>query len=121
MVFVAYEGFELLSYDYPERRGVPAEAIIWLALAGGAVSLLPCITELVAFGSFAFLGVFGLVNLMHVRHSARALRDRALGVAATAACATAALLLVVELARPDRVALGLIAPVLPPDAGEPGG
>lgn len=79
---------------------------------------------------------------MHVRHSARALRDRALGVAATAACAMAALLLVVELARPDRVALGLIAvcalgvvaarvgntrrrgpvaQVLPPDAGEPGG
>ena len=92
-----------------QRRGVPAEAIIWLAVAGGVVSLLPGITELVAFGSLTFLTVFGLVNLMHARHSARPGADRALALAAAAACALASVLLVVELARTDRPALAIIA------------
>lgn len=92
-----------------ERRGVPAEAIIWLAAAGGAVSLLPGITELVAFGSLSFLTVFGLVNLMHARHTARPGADRALALIAAAGCALAGALLLYELARSDRLALAMIA------------
>lgn len=91
------------------RRAVPAEAIIWLAVAGGAASLLPGITELVAFGSLTFLTVFGLVNLMHARHSGRPGSDRLLAVSAAVACATAAALLIFELARSDRMALVVIA------------
>ena len=92
-----------------QRRGVPAEAIIWLAAAGGAASLLPGITELVAFGSLAFLTVFGLVNLMHARHTARPGADRALALAAAAGCALAAALLLYDLARSDRLALATVA------------
>ncbi len=90
-----------------QRRGVPAEAIIWLAVAGGVASLVPGITELVAFGSLAFLTVFALVNLMHARHTARSALDRGLALAGAAACALAAVLLLIELARSDRAALGL--------------
>ena len=91
-----------------QRRGVPAEAIIWLAVAGGVASLLPGITELVAFGSLAFLTVFGLVNLMHARHTARPGLDRSLAVAGAAGCALASALLLFDLARSDRLALAMI-------------
>ncbi len=91
-----------------QRRGVPAEAIIWLAVAGGVASLLPGITELVAFGSLAFLTVFGLVNLMHARHTARSVLDRSLAVAGATGCALASALLLFELARSDRPALAMI-------------
>lgn len=92
-----------------ERRGVPAEAVIWLGAAGAAVSLLPGITELVAFGSFTFLAVFALVNAMHARHAARSRLDRALGVTGAVACVVALALLVGELARTDRSGLAIIA------------
>ncbi len=91
-----------------QRRGVPAEAIIWLSAAGGAVSLLPGITELVAFGSLAFLTVFVLVNLMHARHSARPGLDRILALIAAVGCALADALLLYYLARSDRPALAMI-------------
>ena len=40
------------------------------AIFGAGFSLLPGITEVVSFGSLTFLLVFGLVNLLHARHTA---------------------------------------------------
>ncbi len=109
LVHTVSEAGEMPSRLARERRAVPAEATIWLAAAGAAASMLPGITELVAFGSLTFLAVFGLVNLMHARHSARPGRDRVVALAAAAACTLAAALLVFELARSDRPALAMIA------------
>ncbi len=88
-----------------QRRDVPAVAIIWLAAAGVSRRLLPAITELVAFGSLAFLVVFGMVNLMHAHHTARPGLDRALALIAATGCALAGAFLIYYLARVDRLAL----------------
>jgi len=61
-----------------ERDGLPATAIVTIALLGGAFALLPGIVEVVAFGSFTFLLLFALVNLLHARHTAAAGWDRGL-------------------------------------------
>ncbi len=92
-----------------ERRGLPAAAVAWIALAGAAFSLLPGITEVVAFGSLTFLLVFGLVNLLHARHTARPGWDRGLARLGAAACFAAACALLYELVRHDAAGLALIA------------
>jgi amino acid transporter len=91
-----------------ERRGLPAGAVIWLALLGAAFSLLPGITEIVSFGSLTFLLVFGLINLMHARHTATPGWDRGLALLGGAACFAAAAALLYYLARSDRAGLALI-------------
>ncbi len=92
-----------------ERGQVPAAAIVWLALLGAAFSLLPGITELVSFGSLTFLLVFGLINLLHGRHTARPGWDRGLAYTGAAACLLAAGGLLYYLARWDPAGLALIA------------
>ncbi|MGA8744613.1 MAG: APC family permease [Solirubrobacterales bacterium] len=91
-----------------ERRGLPASAVIWLALLGAVFSLLPGITEIVSFGSLTFLLVFGLINLMHARHTATPGWDRGLAYLGGAACFAAAAGLLYYLARSDRAGLALI-------------
>ena len=91
-----------------ERRGLPAVAVVSIALLGGAFSLLPGIVEVVAFGSLTFLLVFGLVNFLHARHTARPGWDRGLADLGGAACFAAAAGLLFELARSDWPALVLI-------------
>ena len=91
-----------------EHRGLPAAAILWLAFAGAAFSLLPGITEIVSFGSLTFLLVFGLINLLHARHTAEAGLDRLVAYAGAVACIAAAGGLLYYLARSDRSALALI-------------
>jgi len=92
-----------------ERLGLPALAVVWIAILGGAFSLLPGIAEVVSFGSLTFLLVFGLVNLLHARHTAEPGWDRRLAHLGAAACFAAAAALLFELARSDRPALALIA------------
>jgi amino acid transporter len=91
-----------------ERGGLPAAALVWIALLGAGFSLLPGITEVVAFGSLTFLLVFGLVNLMHARHTASPGLDRALAYIGGAVCFAAAAGLLYELTRSDRPALALV-------------
>ncbi len=92
-----------------EHGGLPVGAVVWLALFGAAFSLLPGVAEIVSFGSLTFLLVFGLVNLMHARHTARPGWDRGLAYLGGVACYTASGGLLYYLARSDRLALGLIA------------
>ena len=66
------------------------------------------ISEVVSFGSLTFLLVFGLVNLLHARHTAAPGWDRGLAWLGGAACFVAAGALLFELARSDRPALALI-------------
>jgi hypothetical protein len=91
-----------------ERGGLPATAIVSIALLGAGFALLPGIVEVVAFGSLTFLLVFALVNLLHARHTAAAGWDRGLAYLGAAACGAAALALLAQLARDDWPALILI-------------
>ncbi len=91
-----------------QRGGLPVGAVLWLAGLGAAFSLLPGITEIVSFGSLTFLLVFGLINLMHARHTAVAGWDRGLAYAGGGACFAAAAGLVYYLARWDRPGLALV-------------
>ncbi len=91
-----------------EQRGVPATAVLGIATLGAAFSLLPGITEIVSFGSLTFLLVFGLINVLHARHTAAPGWDRALAYVGAAACMGAAAGLVYYLARSDRPALVLV-------------
>ena len=91
-----------------ERGGLPIAAVLWLAGTGAVFSLLPGITEIVSFGSLTFLLVFGLINLMHARHTAAPGWDRGLAYLGGAACLAAAGGLLYYLARSDREALVLI-------------
>lgn len=92
-----------------EHRGLPAAAILWIAIGGAVFSLLPGITEIVSFGSLTFLLVFGLINLLHARHTATPGVDRGLAYLGGGACFAAAVGLVYYLARSDRPALVMIA------------
>lgn len=91
------------------RGGLPVAAILAVATLGAAFSLLPGIVAVVAFGSLTFLLVFGLVNVLHARHTARPGWDRGLAWLGGAGCAAAAAGLLFELARSDRAGLALIA------------
>jgi amino acid transporter len=91
-----------------ERHGLPAGAIAGLAAAALAFAMLPGITELVSFGSLAFLIVFGLINYLHARRTAEERIDRQLAYAGGFACLAAAVGLLYYLAREDPLALVLI-------------
>jgi hypothetical protein len=100
---------ELPSALGRQRHGLPAAAIAWIALFGAAFSLLPGIAEIVSFGSFAFLLVFALINLLHARHTASPGWDRRLAYLGGAACLASSGGLLYYLARSDRPGLALIA------------
>jgi len=89
-------------------RGLPSTAVSALALLGAAFAMLPGINELLAFGSATFLGVFGLVNHLDARTADRT-RERVLGHLGSAACAAAVVVVGVQLATHDPLALGLVA------------
>jgi amino acid transporter len=91
-----------------EREGVPVGAVVWIALLGAAFSLLPGITEIVSFGSLTFLLVFGLINLLHARHTAIGALDHGLAYLGGIACFAAAAGLLYYLARWDWPGLALI-------------
>ncbi len=91
-----------------ERGGLPVGAVVWIAALGAGFSLLPGITEIVSFGSLTFLLVFGLINLLHARHTALPGWDRGLAYVGGIACSAAAGGLLYYLARWDRAGLLLI-------------
>ena len=92
-----------------EHRGLPTGAVVWIALLGAAFSLLPGVAEIVSFGSFAFLMVFALINVLHARHTATPGWDRRLAYLGAAACSASAAGLLYYLGRSDRAGLALIA------------
>ena len=91
-----------------EREGIPAAAVAWIALLGAGFSLLPGIAEIVSFGSLTFLLVFGLINLLHARHTAMPGWDRGLAYCGGIGCALAAGGLLYYLASRDPAGLVLI-------------
>jgi amino acid transporter len=103
------EAGELPAALARERHGLPAAAVVSIAIVGAGFSLLPGIAEVVSFGSLTFLLVFALVNLLHARHTATPGWDRGLAYLGGSACLAAAGALLYELARSDRPALALIA------------
>jgi amino acid transporter len=102
------EASELPATFGRERDGIPVAAIVWIAVLGGAFSLLPGITEIVSFGSLTFLLVFALINLLHARHTARPGWDRGLAYLGGVSCAAAAGALTYYLARWDVPGLALV-------------
>jgi len=89
----------------------PVAALVFLAVTGVAIAMLPGLVALLAFGSAAFLAVFTMVNALQAREAARR-RDRALAGLGVVACVAALGALVVELVRDDPaalVALGALA------------
>ena len=89
------------------RGGLPVTAMWLLAVMGAVFAMLPGINELLSFGSVTFLGVFGLINHAFAR-TADSTGSRLLGHVGTLACCSAIVVVGVELATTDRVALGLI-------------
>jgi amino acid transporter len=99
---------ELPAVVSRERAGLPVGAMVVLAATGAAFALLPGITELVSFGSLAFLVVFGLINSLHARRTAEGAIDRRLAYAGFGMCLAAAVGLIYYLAGNDPAALVLI-------------
>jgi hypothetical protein len=99
---------ELPAVVTREKAGLPVAAIVGLAAAGAAFALLPGITELVSFGSLAFLVVFGLINYLHASRTAVSGLDRNLAFAGFGLCVAATLGLVGYLAGNDPAALVLV-------------
>jgi amino acid transporter len=91
-----------------ERHGLPATAIVSIALLGAGFSLLPGIVAVVAFGSLTFLLVFALVNLLHARHTAVPGWDRGLAYLGGVSCLGGAAGLLFYLARSEAGTLALI-------------
>ncbi len=91
-----------------DHHGIPADAILWISVVGAVFSLLPGITEIVSFGSLTFLLVFGLINLLHARHTAKPGWDRILAYAGAISCLLATGALVYYLAAHDVAGLALI-------------
>ncbi len=87
--------------------GLPVTAMWMLAGMGAVFAMLPGVNELLSFGSVTFLGVFALINHAHAR-TADSTGSRLLGHVGTLACCSAIVVVGVELATTDRVALGLI-------------
>jgi hypothetical protein len=91
-----------------EHRGLPVAALAFIALAGAGMAMLPGITEVIAFGSGAFLAVYTLVNYLQARDADRR-SERVIAWASASAAAAAIGVLAVELARDDPVVLVAIA------------
>ncbi len=90
-----------------EKRGLPIAALAAIALAGASMAMLPGITEVIAFGSGAFLAVYTLVNFLQARTAPRRVQ-RAVAWASAGGAAAAIGVLVVELARDDERGLVIL-------------
>ena len=90
-----------------EHDGLPIVAMVFISIVGGGMAMLPGITEVIAVGSAAFLGVYMLVNYLQLR-TAPLRRDRVIAFIAFAGCIAAIGALVYELARDDVLGLVLL-------------
>jgi len=90
-----------------ETRGLPVIAMAFIAIVGGAMAMLPGITEVIVFGSGAFLSVYAIVNYLQARTAPRP-TDRIVATVAGFACVAALADLVVDLARHDRPGLAVL-------------
>jgi amino acid transporter len=89
-------------------NGRPVRAVAFLAVFGAAFAMLPGIEELLAFGSVAFLGVFGLIDLLSAR-TASSRSEAVVSSIGAVGCGLAIVVVAVELGRDDPLAIGLIA------------
>jgi amino acid transporter len=92
-------------------RGLPATAMSMLALLGALFAMLPGITELIAFGSATFLGVFALINHLSARTADRR-TSRILGHVGSVAGVAAIGVVLVRLALDAPASLTLMAALL---------
>jgi amino acid transporter len=99
---------ELPPFLGRETNGLPIVAMSFIAIAGGAMAMLPRITSVIVFGSGSFLAVYAIVNYLQARTAARR-SDRVVAWIAAATCVAALADLLVELARNDRAALTVVA------------
>ena len=86
---------------------MPVAALTFIAVAGAAMGMFPGITSVIVLGSGSFLAVYAIVNYLEARAGATR-RDRVVAGVATVLYAAALVDLVVELARDDRVAFGVL-------------
>jgi hypothetical protein len=95
-----------------ETGGLPIVAMAFIAVVGAGMAMLPGITEVIVFGSGAFLSVYAIVNYLQARTAPRR-SERIVAAIAAGTCAAALADLVVDLARHDRpglaVLIGLVA------------
>jgi amino acid transporter len=94
-----------------ERNGLPLTALAFISVVGTAMAMLPGITAVIAVGSGAFLAVYTLVNYLQARAAARR-AERVLAWVAAAGAVGAIGVLLYELGRDDRWALGLVVSVV---------
>lgn len=91
-----------------ERRGLPATALVLLAVAGGAAGMLPNLELILGFASLTFLVVFVVVNLLALRAARRPLAGASAAVALVG-CLAAIGLLLYDLGRTTPASLAAIA------------
>jgi amino acid transporter len=94
-----------------EQRGLPIMALGFIGATGAALAMLPGITSVIVFGSASFLAVYAIVNYLQARNAPRR-RDRAVAWVAGVLCVAALSDLLVQLARDDRLALGVIVAIV---------
>ena len=98
---------ELPSALGRETRGLPIAALATIALAGASMAMLPGITEVIAFGSGAFLAVYTLINFLQARTAPHRI-ERVVAWASASGAAAAIVVLLVELARDDQRGLVIL-------------
>ncbi len=106
----ASEFGELPSQLGRERNGLPLVALGFISVVGTAMAMLPGITAIIAVGSGSFLAVYTLVNYLQARAATRRAERVLAWVAASGAIGAIGVLLY-ELARDDRWALGLLGSI----------
>lgn len=99
---------ELPSAFAKSRHGLPASALLMLAVFGGAFAMLPGIQQLLTFGSAVFLAVFAVTNALAYRVAETATQRLISGLACLATTA-AVVILFIQLLRHDHSTLLLIA------------
>lgn len=103
---IASDG-ELPASFSKSRRGLPANALVLLALMGGAFAMMPGILQLLVFGSAVFLAVFGITNYLAYRVAETPLQ-KAITTLAWLSCLAALVVLFAQLVRHDHSTLLLI-------------
>lgn len=97
---------ELPGIFSKSRSGLPAYALVLLAVSGAVFAMLPGILQLLSFGSAVFLVVFGLTNYLAYK-AAKTLSQKVITGTATLSCLAAIIILFIQLINHDHATLYL--------------